>query len=75
MTPYDVVLFGKDTEPAGVAAEKPTAVSPDLIAAADRDAELRADSLSRVGLYAEDLAASNNFVISGKRSADGKPLL
>jgi penicillin amidase len=28
-----------------------------------------------VGLYAEDLAASNNWVISGKRTADGKPTL
>ena len=28
-----------------------------------------------VGLYAEDLAASNNWVISGKLTADGKPIL
>ncbi|MGH9819064.1 MAG: penicillin acylase family protein, partial [Pyrinomonadaceae bacterium] len=28
-----------------------------------------------VGLYAEDLAASNNWVVSGSRTADGKPLL
>jgi penicillin amidase len=26
-------------------------------------------------MYAEDLAASNNWVISGKRTADGKPIL
>jgi penicillin G amidase len=32
-------------------------------------------SLQRVGVYAEDLAASNNWVISGRRSATGKPLL
>ncbi|HEX8473321.1 MAG TPA: penicillin acylase family protein [Pyrinomonadaceae bacterium] len=32
-------------------------------------------SLERVGLYAEDAAASNNWVVSGKRSASGKPLL
>jgi penicillin amidase len=32
-------------------------------------------SLERVGFYAEDLAASNNWVVSGKRSASGKPLL
>ncbi len=36
---------------------------------------MRASSLTRVGLYAEDLAASNNWVISGKRTADGKPIL
>ena len=32
-------------------------------------------SLERVGMYAEELAASNNWVVSGKRSATGKPLL
>src|SRR4030095_5755064 len=42
---------------------------------ADKLEELRASSLSRVGMYAEELAASNNWVISGKRTADGKPLL
>ncbi|HEX8337381.1 MAG TPA: penicillin acylase family protein, partial [Pyrinomonadaceae bacterium] len=30
---------------------------------------------ARVGLNAEDLAASNNWVVSGKRTASGKPLL
>lgn len=37
--------------------------------------DLRERSLSRVGLFAEGLAASNNWVISGKRTLDGKPLL
>lgn len=37
--------------------------------------EIRRRSLERIGFYAEDLAASNNWVISGKRTADGKPLL
>ena len=46
-----------------------------LFAAADRDDQLRASSLARVGLYAEELAASNNWVISGKLTADGKALL
>jgi penicillin amidase len=32
-------------------------------------------SLARIGLYAEDLAASNNWVVSGSRTASGKPLL
>ncbi|MBL8182607.1 MAG: penicillin acylase family protein, partial [Blastocatellia bacterium] len=54
--------------PSGVAATA-------LIAAADRDDQLRASSLARVGLYAEELAASNNWVISGKLTADGKALL
>ena len=37
--------------------------------------EVRKSSLSRIGFYAEDLAASNNWVISGKKTVDGKPLL
>lgn len=37
--------------------------------------ETRKNSLERIGFYAEDLAASNNWVISGKRTADGKPIL
>jgi len=32
-------------------------------------------SLARVGLDAEGLAASNNWVVSGKQTASGKPLL
>jgi penicillin amidase len=36
---------------------------------------LRKSSLERIGFYAEDLAASNNWVISGKRTIDGKPIL
>ncbi len=37
--------------------------------------EIRKRSLERIGFYAEDLAASNNWVVSGKRTIDGKPLL
>ena len=76
VTPYDVVLFGKDG-PAAKSASTSTAVavSPELLASAQRDAEVRAEALTSVGLYAEDLAASNNWVISGKRTADHKPIL
>ena len=37
--------------------------------------ETMARSRARIGLYAEDRAASNNWVVSGKRTASGKPLL
>lgn len=37
--------------------------------------EIMSRSLARIGLYAEDHAASNNWVVSGKRTASGKPLL
>ncbi len=34
-----------------------------------------ARSFERLGLFAEDRAASNNWVVSGKRTVSGKPLL
>ncbi|MDT7604424.1 MAG: penicillin amidase, partial [Acidobacteriota bacterium] len=37
--------------------------------------EASRSALERVGLFAEDRAASNNWVIGGKRTATGKPLL
>lgn len=81
VTPYDVVLFGKDLT--GKVRSRNEIRNPqsairitnDDLAFAERDAKTRETSLSRVGLFAEDLAASNNWVISGKRTADGKPLL
>lgn len=75
---YDVVLLGKDgplakKRSAGKVSRAP--VSEGLLEQADFEAQLREASLAKVGLFAEDLAASNNWVISGKRTADGKPLL
>ncbi len=84
ITPYDVVLYGKDRE---IISFKPnernpktksqtdTAFSDSIGQYAQNIQKLREESLSRIGLYAEDLAASNNWVISGKRTADGKPIL
>ena len=39
------------------------------------DESVRQQSAERLGLHAEELAASNNWVVSGKRTASGKPLL
>lgn len=78
ITPYDVVLFGQDAPKAAAktAVQLPAGLNtPNMAGLIRREDELRERSLSRVGLYAEDLAASNNWVISGKRTADGKPLL
>ena len=84
VTPNDVVLYGKDKggNPRGSAGAStlintlPTGrVSALTIAAAEEDSRLRKESLEMVGLYAEDLAASNNWVVSGKRTADGKAML
>ncbi len=49
--------------------------SRELLRQAATTQELLRRSLSRVGLDTEDLAASNNWVVSGKRTATGKPLL
>ncbi len=76
VTPYDVVLYGKDKKPPTVAAAVGThPVSSEILALAQKDEDLRKDALEMIGLYAEDLAASNNWVISGKRTADGKAML
>lgn len=60
-----------ETRPVGRVSD----VSNHLLAAAEAIAAMREASLRTVGLFAEDLAASNNWVISGKRTADGKPIL
>jgi len=75
-TEYDVVLFGSDRKPAAVTPRVNSIVPSEIaLSSAARDGEIRENSLAMVGLYAEDLAASNNWVISGKRTADGKPIL
>jgi len=85
---YDVLLFGKDslatentenikskgkvsTASANFSENSVNSVAKLLIEAEN----VRKSSLERVGFYAEDLAASNNWVVSGKKTADGKPLL
>lgn len=75
---YDVVLFGKDL-PVQSRTENVSGIGPqtanNLLSAADSDYAVRERSLRMLGIFAEDLAASNNWVISGKRTADGKPIL
>ena len=50
-------------------------VANDVLRIAEKQEDVRRASLERAGFYAEELAASNNWVISGKRTLDGKPLL
>lgn len=75
LTPYDLVLFGSDISKPSSGDVTATERPGELLAFGERDEQLRRHGLSLVGLYAEDLAASNNWVISGKRTADGRPLL
>jgi penicillin amidase len=78
-TPLDTPVVGSDKVDARQSAAKKVAsslrVSPELLALAQQDELLKERSLERVGLNAEALAASNNWVVSGKKTASGKPLL
>jgi penicillin amidase len=77
-TKDDVLLIGKDaasvSQKAKVKRQK-SEFSSATFAALEREEKLRENSLARIGFHAEELAASNNWVVSGKRTADGKPLL
>src|SRR6185295_998850 len=80
-SPLDVLVVGKDvkaksanarsTQPASDA----NSLSRETVLALVRDQEIADEALARVGLYAEGLAASNNWVVSGKHTVSGKPLL
>jgi len=78
-SPYDVLVVGKDTKKQVARVEQSTGsttpVSNETLFALARHEEISASALSRVGLYAAGLAASNNWVVSGKRTTTGKPLL
>ena len=78
-SPLDVLVVGKDTGKPATASNDPSTqtlpVSADGLLALAKDQELESQSLARLGLYAEGLAASNNWVVSGKRTVTGKPLL
>ena len=78
-SPLDVLVVGKDITKSnasnGDRIQGAGSASPDLIAALAKDQEVAAQALERVGLYAEGLAASNNWVVSGTRTESGKPLL
>lgn len=80
ISPLDVLVVGNDTErrttPIGDPLIKSQrAASTAALSQLEQARELRRESLMRVGAYAEDRAASNNWVVSGKRTATGKPLL
>ncbi len=79
-TPLDTPVVGSDGAAgrrgeAGKRAALAAPVAPELVALANEEEAIRRRSLDRVGLGAEGLAASNNWVASGKRTATGKPLL
>jgi penicillin amidase len=76
-SPLDVLVVGKDTKKTA-SFERRQSISPlsaGLLIDLAKSAEVENQSLDWIGLYAEGLAASNNWVVSGKHTASGKPLL
>ncbi|MGH9883739.1 MAG: penicillin acylase family protein, partial [Pyrinomonadaceae bacterium] len=79
-SPIDVLVVGTDTPnksgSLGLQRSAVASIVPDEVLKALKEEEIiQSRSLARVGLYAEALAASNNWVVSGKHTASGKPLL
>jgi penicillin amidase len=80
-SPLDVLVVGEDSKDANKkrsavhSTESTGSCSRETLLALARDEELANQSLARVGLYVEGLAASNNWVVSGKHTVTGKPLL
>lgn len=75
----DVLVVGKDVPARATPARSTGAVASPLSTESQKalahNASIAADALDRVGLHTDELAASNNWVISGKRTVSGKPLL
>jgi penicillin G amidase len=77
-SPLDVLVVGTDAprkSSSHQAVQKSERTSLALLHDLALDAEIEARSLARIGLYADNLAASNNWVVSGKHTVSGKPLL
>ncbi|MDQ5844889.1 MAG: penicillin acylase family protein [Acidobacteriota bacterium] len=76
ISPLDVIVVGKDSKrTTKTTARSNTPFSRETIQKLVHNQELESHALARLGLYAEGLAASNNWVVSGKRTTTGKPLL
>jgi len=75
-SPIDVLVVGKDTQSGNTSARmQPRPLSNEALARLAHNQAIAAAALERIGLYSEALAASNNWVVSGKRTVSGKPLL
>ena len=76
-TPFDVLVVGKDFEKTQKSKAKSAGLADvqNLFETAKLDRNIRKQSLQKIGFYQEFNAASNNWVVSGKRTLDGKPIL
>ena len=76
ISPLDLLVVGKDTQSrAGSARLQRYPLSNEALARLAHNQEIAAAALARIGLDTDALAASNNWVVSGKRTVSGKPLL
>ncbi len=77
ISPIDVLVVGKDTQSKNksATAQLRGSVSPTTLAKLQHNQEIAAAALDRIGLYADALAASNNWVVNGNHTISGKPLL
>ena len=76
ISPIDVLVVGKDTQTRNASASlqfRP--LSNEALARLAHNQAVASAALDRIGFSAEALAASNNWVVSGKRTVSGKPLL
>lgn len=86
-TPLDVLVVGRDAavqnskfkiqsrRDESKKNEIRNPIDDSLLEMAINDGEIRKSSLERIGFYQEANRMSNNWVVSGKRAADGKPIL
>ena len=79
-SPLDVIVVGSDRGPSRTKASRVITARPDaeLLFQLNKMMESEHESLDRLGLFQqtlETLPASNNWVVSGGRTASGKPLL
>jgi len=77
-SPFDVLVVGKDgkVQSSKFKVQSSLMANDDsLIEFALKDEQVRKTSLEMIGFYEEFNAASNNWVVSGKRTLDGKPIL
>ena len=79
-SPLDVIVVGSDRAPSRTKASRVITARPDaeLLFQLNKMMESEHESLDRLGLFQqtlETLPASNNWVVSGGRTASGKPLL
>jgi penicillin amidase len=76
ISPIDVLVVGKDTQSKTKSAHVALGpVSNETLAKLAYNQQIAAAALARIGFDTDALAASNNWVVSGKHTVTGKPLL